>query len=90
MNKYAVAVISFFDNENTVQIVDAENEIEAVKRAVITFNTRLSKDNSNKEIVEENENWLNITNSSLDILLLDTLLEELFNGELGVSKPIQI
>lgn len=83
MKKYAVAVISFFENENTVQIVEASNEIEAVKKAVIVFNNKFDK--RNEETLKENEDWLNEISSTLE-----NLLDELINGELGVSKPILI
>lgn len=32
--KYAVAVLSFFDNENSIKVVDAESPLEAVFAAV--------------------------------------------------------
>lgn len=34
MKKYAVAVLSFFENVNEVKIVEAENEVKAMLTAV--------------------------------------------------------
>jgi hypothetical protein len=38
MPKYAIAFINFFDNENKVYIVEAENQIKALRKIVPHIN----------------------------------------------------
>lgn len=43
MKKFAVALINFFDNENKIYFVEAENEVEALKKGVIEQASELDK-----------------------------------------------
>lgn len=74
-NKYAVAVLSAFENENTIQLVEAENEVEAIKLATVQFQRT-------EEQKEETKDWLSKEYT------LKELLNELADGEILASPPI--
>lgn len=79
MNRYAVAVLSAFDNENTVQLVESSDEVQAVIDAVVAFNM---KKEDNEKIEQDTRDWLNGYSD------IEDLLDALFNGDLMVSKPV--
>ena len=80
-NKYAVAVMDNFENDNSVQIVEAENEFEAVRNAVLQFEGADQPDED-----EEFNDYI----KGLPSDNLEEMLSTLFDGELSVSKPVLI
>jgi len=77
MKKYAVAVLSFFENENKVFIVEADNESEAMGKALVLFN-----ENNDEDYTE----WVN----ELSQKTVEKIQEECFDGEIAISKPVEI
>jgi len=77
--KYAVAVLSFFENENRVFVIEAKNEVEAMVKA-------LSSKDKMLELEEDYVKWI-------DEMLLKTveeIQEECFNGDIAISKPVLV
>lgn len=77
MNKYAVAILSFFENQNKIFIVEADTEVNAMKKALIKFCT---SDEAKKSQEEWQTSWETV----------DEVINECFNGELGISEPVLI
>lgn len=79
MRTFAVGVLNFFDNENEVFIVEAEEPKEAIFKALIdSCKTEESK--------KHQEEWNNL----FEFTTVDSLLNDLANQELAVSIPIEI
>jgi hypothetical protein len=73
MKKYAVAILSLFENNNEIFFVEAEDEVQAIKQGLIDF----CKD---EEIKQSQREWnLELSNS------VEELKNELINGELAVT-----
>lgn len=73
--KYAVAVLSFFENENRVFIVDANNEVEAMVKALSSGDKMLDED-----YVQWSKNMWTKT--------VEEIQEECFDGDMAISKPV--
>lgn len=78
MNKYNIAILNFFDNENIIYTEKAENEIEAMKDALI--NSFKSEDNKIFQILQRED--------------IGNTIEEIkvycFNIDICISSPIKI
>lgn len=75
--KYAVAVLSFFENENRVSIIEANSEVEAMVKVLSS---------GDKMLDEDYVKWI-------DEMLLKTVEEiqqECFDGDIAISKPVLI
>lgn len=75
--KYAVAVLSFFENENRVSIVESNSEVEAMVKVLSS---------GDKMLDEDYVKWI-------DEMLLKTVEEiqqECFDGDIAISKPALI
>jgi len=75
--KYAVAVLSFFENENRVSIIEANSEVEAMVKVLSS---------GDKMLDDDYVKWI-------DEMLLKTVEEiqqECFNGDIAISKPVLI
>lgn len=69
--KYAVAILSFFDNENKILFVDADSKAEALKKALVDIA-------ENEETKQQQREWNDtLTND------YEELLDELVNGEMS-------
>ena len=77
MNKYAVAILSFFENQNKIFIVDADTEVNAMKKALIDF---CKTEQSKKDQEEWQISWETV----------EDVINECFNGEIGISEPVLI
>lgn len=44
MNKYVIAVLNFFDNDNTLTMVEAKSEIDAMRELANEYGIELSQD----------------------------------------------
>ncbi|WP_303872020.1 hypothetical protein [Acetobacterium wieringae] len=75
--KYAVAVLSFFENENRVSIVDANSEVEAMIKALSSGDKMLDED-----YVQWSKPMLTKT--------VEEIQEECFDGDMAISKPVII
>jgi hypothetical protein len=75
VRKYAVAIISFFENENKVFIVLAPNEREAMIMGLKAFG------NGNAD----SGDWADTLPEDID-----AIKQECFNGEIGISSPILV
>lgn len=76
MNKYAIALISFFDNENKIFIVEANNEIESMKKALFLFNG----------INDESfAGWTTTVGETIE-----EVKSYCFNGDIGISSPVLV
>ena len=71
MKKYATAYINLFENEVKAKVIEAENEVQAALKAVVTTE---KMDDAFKE-------WLD----NMSKLNLQELKDELLNGEIGVD-----
>ncbi|MEY8352554.1 hypothetical protein AALB39_04265 [Lachnospiraceae bacterium 54-53] len=75
--KYAVAVLSFFENENRISIVDANSEVEAMVKTLSS---------GDKMLDEEYVQWI-------EVMLTKTVEEiqaECFDGDIAISRPVLI
>ncbi len=77
MNKYAVALLSFYDNENKLFLVRATNEVEAMKQALI-------------DTCETDEGRASQAEWSKDWITIEEVKKHCFNGELAISTPLLI
>ncbi len=77
MNKYAVAILSFFENQNKIFIVEADNDVNAMKKALLDFCTT---DERKKDQEEWQAPWETVND----------VINECFNGEIGISEPVLI
>lgn len=75
--KYAVAVLSFFDNENKVLLVDANSEVEAMVKTLSS---------GDKMLDEEYVQWI----ETMLAKTVEEIQEECFDGDLAISKPVLI
>ena len=83
MEKYAVAVLNKFENVNTVQIVEAENEIEAIGKAVNEFN--------NKEDISSQDFVSGFTfNKDEEGTEISQFINYLFEDGINVSEPVKL
>ncbi|CAG7840841.1 hypothetical protein CLOHAE12215_02265 [Clostridium haemolyticum] len=78
MNKFAVAVLSFFENDNKVFIVEGSNPVEAMCLAIAQF----QGDNMD----EDTKDWIN----SMKNKAVDEVQEICADGDLAVSNPVLI
>lgn len=83
MEKYAVAVLNEFENVNTVQIVEAENEIEAIGKAVNEFYNK--KDISSQDFVSGL-----IFNKDEEGTEISQFINYLLEGGINVSEPVKL
>ncbi len=81
MNTYIVAVLNFFDNNNELFKVEAENEIIAVHKAVVES----IKDESSKVHYID---WFN--EYGCNSATAKDLIYDLTNQELSVSEPLKL
>ncbi len=81
MKQYTLAIYNLFTCINEVFIIQAENEIEAVKQAYI----KSQKDEYKQDAIEwmESENIINCET-------VDDICSEFFNGDIVIGKPIEI
>lgn len=78
MKKYAIGVLSFFQNENKVFIVKAKNDNEAMRKALSRF-----KEEDMDDYVKE---WIeNMKNNTLE-----EIQGLCFDGDIAISLPIEI
>lgn len=82
--KWAVAVLSFFDSVNHVYIVRASSEQKAMVRALIEYNAEVRPESD-----PEDSGWKTWVNDMLDKTVPE-IIAECNNGELGISKPVEI
>lgn len=75
--KYAVAVLSFYENENRVFIVDANGEVEAMVKALSS---------GDKMPDEDYAQWAN----EMLTKTVEEIQEECFDGDIAISKPVVI
>lgn len=80
MDKYAVAILNFFKNDNKVYITEGESESEAMLKGIIEYNK------TDEEIDEDILEWV----ESMENKSVDEIIEECFDGDLAVSKPVKI
>ena len=83
MEKYAVAVLNKFENVNTVQIVEAENEIEAIGKAVNEFYNK--KNISSQDFVSGF-----IFNKDEEGTEISQFINYLLEGGINVSEPVKL
>jgi hypothetical protein len=76
MNRYAVSVLSFFENENKCFIVSAKDEVSAMKQALIDF--------CHVDVKSDWEEWIEHWGT------IEEVKEHAFNGEIAISTPILI
>lgn len=77
MNVYVIAIASLFDNDNKLYKVEAENEIDAMLKALLA-----SSVDSTEGILEW---WNNMNKESIE-----SIRGEFFNSDLLVSAPLKI
>lgn len=75
--KYAVAVLSFYDNENEVFIVDADSKVEAMVKALSLQDKMLDADYVR---------WIN----KIKTKTVEEIQEECFDGDMSISEPVII
>lgn len=80
MNKYVVAIISFFENDLKQFKIEAENEYEAVKKAMI------EKCGDDEEMKKYELDWQNSEEYPTDLL---ALYSAYYNADMAIST-IQI
>lgn len=80
MGKYAVAILDFFKNDNKVYITEGKSEPEAMLKGIIEHNK------SDEKIDEDTLEWI----ESMKNKSVDEIIEECFDGDLAVSKPVKI
>jgi hypothetical protein len=82
---YAVAVISFFDNENKVFWVKADNEIDAMIEALNKYSIQnASSSNITFEADDEHNKFLKT------LTTVEEVQRYCFDGEIGISKPLPL
>lgn len=75
--KYAVAVLSFYENENRVSVIEADSEVEAMVKVLSS---------GDKTLDEDYVKWI-------DTMLTKTveeIQEECSDGDIAISKPVLI
>jgi len=72
--KYAVAIINFFDNENKIHVVEADNEIDAMKKAILKINPE------SELIIEDYD----------DLHTIEDIKNYMFDVDQSISSPLQI
>jgi hypothetical protein len=77
MNKYAVAILNFFDNVNEIFIVHALTELDAIKQAMIAT---CKSDAAKTSQAEWQEQWRTVPQA----------LEECINSDIAISNPVLI
>lgn len=77
MNNYIVGITNLFEGSIKLYKIEAENEIEAIKKAVIT--SAESEDTKN-----DYTEWMNSLSD------YEEIMEATINSELLVSKPMLI
>lgn len=86
MNKYAVAVTEFFDNEIKVVIVMAENEKLAMLNAVEKFLHPGPLKLEDGDSLIGDTDWLN----SLKDYTIEDIQQEIYDADMNVSEAVKI
>lgn len=100
MKSFIVGVLSFFENENKLFQEQAENGVEAMKNALISFTTDSCKvawvDKNNpteeeKRGLEESLKHQTDWNDSLDPeSTIEDVKEAAFNMEIAITTPLEL
>jgi hypothetical protein len=77
MNKYAVAILNFFDNVNEIFIVRAHTELDAIKEAMISS---CKSDAAKISQTEWQTQWVTVSQA----------IEECINSDIAISAPVLI
>jgi hypothetical protein len=77
MNKYAVAILNFFDNVNEIFIVHAPSELDAIKLALLDS---CKTEEGKASQAEWQNNWSTVAQG----------MEECINSDIAISAPVLI
>lgn len=83
MKRYAIGILSFFENENKVFIVEAKDKVNAMIKGLIEFNT---PKNNEEKIDKDTLSWI----QDMRIKSVQKIQEECFDEEIAISEPIEI
>ncbi|WP_297419076.1 hypothetical protein [Clostridium sp.] len=81
MKKYALAILSFFDNDNKLFVVEAETEQKAVIKALSIFNGK-EEETNDKDTLK----WIN----SMENKTIEEIQQELFDGDISLSNVVEL
>ena len=82
MKKFAVAILSFFDNDNKLFVVEAETEQKAIIKALSIFNSENGEETKDKDFLE----WIN----SMEKKTVEEIQQELFDGDMSLSNVVEL
>lgn len=74
MKKFVVAILSYFDNENKMFLIEAENSYEAVKKAMV--------ENASEDYKKDEVKWQSEEDYPKDY---DSLVETLYGADFSVG-----
>lgn len=82
MKKYAVAILSFFDNQNKLFVVDAKTDTQAMIKTILAFKEESGEDMNDADTLE----WI----EDMKEMTIEDIQQCLFDSDMSISKPTQI